>query len=131
MPVWIQAVGGLILIASFYLFYLVVRENPYLSSAVRIQRERGQVVVSTGLYRYVRHPMYAAYIPFIYFGNSSLVGFLVWSACSSDIRWFTGNTSIEGRTFASGETRRLRYLYGKSEISIHPICLVERLSNWD
>ena len=50
MPFWLQAVGGLILIASFYLFYLVVRENPYLSSAVRIQEERGQIVVSTGPY---------------------------------------------------------------------------------
>ena len=73
MPVWLQVVGGLILIATFYLFYLVVRQNPYLSSAVRIQRERGQVVVSTGLYRYVRHPMYAAYIPFI-LGTALLLG---------------------------------------------------------
>jgi protein-S-isoprenylcysteine O-methyltransferase Ste14 len=72
-PVWLQIVGGLILIASFYLFYLVVRENPYLSPAVRIQKERGQTVVSTGPYRYVRHPMYSAYIPFI-LGTALLLG---------------------------------------------------------
>jgi len=40
MPVWIQVVGAMILLASFYLFYLVYRENPYLSPAVRIQKER-------------------------------------------------------------------------------------------
>jgi protein-S-isoprenylcysteine O-methyltransferase Ste14 len=73
MPVWLQVVGGLILVTSFYLFYLVVRENPYLSSAARIQKERGQTVVSTGPYRYVRHPMYAAYIPFI-IGTALLLG---------------------------------------------------------
>ena len=27
MPVWIQVVGAIILIVSFYLFYLVIREN--------------------------------------------------------------------------------------------------------
>jgi protein-S-isoprenylcysteine O-methyltransferase Ste14 len=73
MPVWLQIVGGLILVVSFYLFYLVVRENPYLSPAVRIQKERGQTVISTGPYRYVRHPMYAAYIPFVV-GTALLLG---------------------------------------------------------
>ncbi|MDD1752808.1 MAG: isoprenylcysteine carboxylmethyltransferase family protein, partial [Methanotrichaceae archaeon] len=60
MPVWIQAVGAIILIGSFYLFYIVYRENPYLSPAIRIQEERGQTVISTGLYHYVRHPYYSA-----------------------------------------------------------------------
>jgi protein-S-isoprenylcysteine O-methyltransferase Ste14 len=64
MPIWIQVVGAMILLASFYLIYLVYRENPYLSPAIRIQKERGQMVISTGLYHYVRHPLYAAFIPF-------------------------------------------------------------------
>ena len=64
MPVWIQVAGALILIFSLTIFYLVIRENPYLSPAVRIQEERGQRVVSTGLYHYIRHPYYAASILF-------------------------------------------------------------------
>lgn len=36
--------------------------NAYLSSRVRIQQERGHVVVAVGPYRYVRHPMYAGMI---------------------------------------------------------------------
>jgi protein-S-isoprenylcysteine O-methyltransferase Ste14 len=32
--------------------------NAYLSSWARIQEDRGQVVVTEGLYGYVRHPMY-------------------------------------------------------------------------
>ena len=33
--------------------------NPYFSAVARIQRDRGQVVVTTGPYRIVRHPSYA------------------------------------------------------------------------
>jgi protein-S-isoprenylcysteine O-methyltransferase Ste14 len=34
--------------------------NPFLSTVVRIQDDRGHYVVMTGPYRYVRHPMYSA-----------------------------------------------------------------------
>ena len=73
MPSWLQVVGAVILLCSFYLFFLTYRENPYLSPAVRIQTERGQTVISTGPYRYVRHPMYAAVIPFVV-GTTLLLG---------------------------------------------------------
>ena len=65
MPGWLQVVGAILLLVSFYLFFLTFRENPYASAAVRVQTERGQTVVTTGPYRYVRHPMYAAVIPFM------------------------------------------------------------------
>ncbi len=73
MPAWLQTVGALLLLVSFYLFFLTFRENPYLSPAVRIQRERGQTVITTGPYQYVRHPMYAAGIPFAV-GTALLLG---------------------------------------------------------
>jgi protein-S-isoprenylcysteine O-methyltransferase Ste14 len=59
VPAWLQAAGALLMLGSFYLFFLIFRENAYLSPAVRIQAEREQTVVSTGPYHYVRHPMYA------------------------------------------------------------------------
>lgn len=59
MPLWLQVVGAIILAGSFTLIYLAFRENAYLTPTVRIQEERGHTVVSTGLYRYMRHPMYA------------------------------------------------------------------------
>ena len=60
VPGWFQGIGAVVLLWSFYLLFLTFRENAYLSPVVRIQAERGQTVVSTGPYHYVRHPMYAA-----------------------------------------------------------------------
>jgi hypothetical protein len=57
-------------------------------------------------------------------GNSSVVGFLVRSACGPDTHWSDCITRIEGKTDASERTRRLRDLLGTSEISAYPLCLV-------
>jgi protein-S-isoprenylcysteine O-methyltransferase Ste14 len=73
MPPWLQGLGVLLLLSSFLLFYLTFRENAYLSPAVRIQRERGQTVVSTGPYRHVRHPMYAGFALYA-LGTALLLG---------------------------------------------------------
>jgi len=73
VPPWLQVVGALLLLGSFYIFYLTFRENSYLSPAVRVQTERAQKVVSTGPYRYVRHPMYAGFI-FFALGTALLLG---------------------------------------------------------
>jgi protein-S-isoprenylcysteine O-methyltransferase Ste14 len=61
------------LLISFALFFLTFRENTFLSPAVRVQTDRGHTVVSSGPYSYVRHPMYAAVIPFA-LGTTLLLG---------------------------------------------------------
>jgi protein-S-isoprenylcysteine O-methyltransferase Ste14 len=73
VPVWLQVAGAIVLVCSFYLFFATFRENSYLSPMVRIQKDRGQTVVSTGPYHYVRHPMYAAALLFM-LGTASLLG---------------------------------------------------------
>jgi protein-S-isoprenylcysteine O-methyltransferase Ste14 len=73
VPAWLQGVGAVLLLGSFYLFFLTFRENPYASAVVRVQPERGQKVINTGPYQYVRHPMYAACIPFAA-GTALLLG---------------------------------------------------------
>jgi protein-S-isoprenylcysteine O-methyltransferase Ste14 len=73
MPLWLQVAGTAILLISLYGFYLVYRENPYLSPMVRIQEERGQTVISTGPYRYIRHPLYSFAILF-FLGSALLLG---------------------------------------------------------
>jgi protein-S-isoprenylcysteine O-methyltransferase Ste14 len=73
VPIWLQVVGAVILLSSFYLLFLTFQENSYLSTVVRIQEERGHTVISTGPYRYVRHPMYAAIFIFM-IGTTFLLG---------------------------------------------------------
>lgn len=73
MPVWLSVAGAIVLVYSFYLFFATFRENSYLSPLVRIQEDRGQTVVSTGPYHYVRHPMYAAALLF-FLGTTLLLG---------------------------------------------------------
>jgi protein-S-isoprenylcysteine O-methyltransferase Ste14 len=60
VPIWLQGFGAIILICSFFLYFLTFRENTFLSALVRVQQDRGQKVITTGPYHYVRHPMYAA-----------------------------------------------------------------------
>jgi len=73
VPRWLQVIGALLMLGSFYIFYLTFRENSYLSPAVRIQTERAQTVVSTGPYLYIRHPLYTGFILYA-FGTALLLG---------------------------------------------------------
>ena len=73
LPAWLQLAGAIVLVCSFYLFFLTFRENTYLSPVVHIQKERGHAVVSTGPYHYVRHPMYSAMCIF-FVGTPLLLG---------------------------------------------------------
>jgi protein-S-isoprenylcysteine O-methyltransferase Ste14 len=59
-PLRVTAWTGLGAAAAF-IFWATV-SNTFLARTARIQSERGQVVVSAGPYRYVRHPMYTGII---------------------------------------------------------------------
>jgi protein-S-isoprenylcysteine O-methyltransferase Ste14 len=73
MPIVLQVVGVMLLITSFILVSLTFKENAFLSPTVRVQHERGQAVISTGPYRYVRHPMYAGGL-LLFLGTPLLLG---------------------------------------------------------
>jgi protein-S-isoprenylcysteine O-methyltransferase Ste14 len=73
MPPALQAVGGAGLLLAAGLVYWAATSNAYLSAVVRIQTDRGQQVVTTGPYRYVRHPMYSAMF-FFFWGIPLLLG---------------------------------------------------------
>jgi len=57
-----QIIGFLGLIPAMILPYWAMSVNAYMVTTVRIQEERGQQVVVTGPYKYVRHPMYVGSI---------------------------------------------------------------------
>ena len=58
-PVWIKIVGILSSISAFILLFGAMKENTFAAPVVKMQKERSQKVISTGLYRIVRHPMYS------------------------------------------------------------------------
>ena len=58
-PFWLRALGALLQILATYLVFEALRENTFAAPVVKMQKERGQKVISTGLYAIVRHPMYA------------------------------------------------------------------------
>ena len=74
-PLWAKIIGGLLLILSAFLFLRSYMDNPYLSGLVRIQEERNQRVITTGVYGVVRHPMYLGAVC-LFLGAPILMGSL-------------------------------------------------------
>jgi protein-S-isoprenylcysteine O-methyltransferase Ste14 len=72
-PLWLNVLGGAMLAGSFFLFFRSYTDNTFLSPLVRIQEERKQRVISTGVYGIVRHPMYLGGI-LMFFGAPLLIG---------------------------------------------------------
>ncbi|HEV8428587.1 MAG TPA: isoprenylcysteine carboxylmethyltransferase family protein [Pyrinomonadaceae bacterium] len=58
-PFWVRTTGTVLLIVSGVILFEALKENTFAAPVVKIQKERGQHVISTGLYGIVRHPMYA------------------------------------------------------------------------
>ncbi len=73
LPAWTQVLGALLILAAMYAFYRTFRENSFAAPVVKIQKERGQTVVTTGPYALVRHPMYAGG-SLLFFGVPMLLG---------------------------------------------------------
>lgn len=59
VPLVLQGAGAILLCLGSYLVYLTLKANSYAAPVIKIQKERGHSVVTTGPYAYVRHPMYA------------------------------------------------------------------------
>ncbi len=53
-------ISSILFLSSYLIYGEVLSENAYLSRTVKV--EKGQKVISTGLYGIVRHPMYSATI---------------------------------------------------------------------
>jgi len=58
LPLWWEVCGGILLLGGSVPFVRAFTDNTYASQLVRIQTERGQRVIDTGVYGFVRHPMY-------------------------------------------------------------------------
>jgi len=73
LPLWSEVCGGMLLFAGSFFMFRALAENTFASQLVRIQTERSQHVIDTGVYGFVRHPMYlGASLWFI--GGAMLLG---------------------------------------------------------
>jgi protein-S-isoprenylcysteine O-methyltransferase Ste14 len=55
----VSTLGLVLFVAGWGIMSLALKENPFGIVAVKLQTERHQTVVDTGVYAVVRHPMYA------------------------------------------------------------------------
>ena len=63
--------GAALFLAGFGILITALFQNAFAVPIVRDQSERGQVLVDTGLYAHVRHPMYFGFLLF-------LIGIALW-----------------------------------------------------
>ncbi|PYK08444.1 MAG: isoprenylcysteine carboxyl methyltransferase [Verrucomicrobia bacterium] len=57
--------GLALYVGGWWIITLTMKVNPFAVPVVRLQRERHQRVIDTGVYAVVRHPMYSGFIPMV------------------------------------------------------------------
>jgi len=73
VPPAVQIIALLAMAAGVAVVVWAEAVNRFFSSVIRIQTERGHHVITTGPYRYLRHPGYAA-CPYILIGGGLVLG---------------------------------------------------------
>jgi protein-S-isoprenylcysteine O-methyltransferase Ste14 len=98
----LQALGLTLLALSFGIIVWVMRENSFAAPVVKLQPDRGQRVVSTGPYAFVRHPMYSGTLLF-FIGTPLLLGSW-WGLALAPLFavLFAIRSGIEERTLMAG-----------------------------
>ena len=61
----VSLLGLALYIAGWWIMTLAMKANPFAVPVVRLQQDRHQRVIDTGIYALVRHPMYAGFIPMV------------------------------------------------------------------
>jgi protein-S-isoprenylcysteine O-methyltransferase Ste14 len=64
VPIYLEVMGFIGFILSLYLLFLVMKENAYLIKTIEVRK--GQKTITTGPYKYIRHPMYAGSIIMVF-----------------------------------------------------------------
>ena len=61
----VSLLGLALYVAGWWIMTLAMKVNPFAVPVVRLQEERHQRVIDTGVYAIVRHPMYTGFVPMV------------------------------------------------------------------
>jgi protein-S-isoprenylcysteine O-methyltransferase Ste14 len=102
MPPALRIIGLALLTVSTLVIVSALRENTFAVAVVKLQPERGQRVIDSGPYAFVRHPMYSA-VALFFIGVPLLLGSW-WGLASAPllIVLFAIRAVIEERTLEAG-----------------------------
>jgi len=75
VPVLVKILGFIGVAFGLIIMFQVMKENAFASKVLRVDKEGGQKVISTGPYAIVRHPMYIGYL-LMFFGLTIALGSL-------------------------------------------------------
>jgi protein-S-isoprenylcysteine O-methyltransferase Ste14 len=79
VPVWLQALSLASLAFGYGVCYWAMYVNRFFSSVIRIQSDRGQYIVDTGPYAFIRHPGYFAGVVILLSSGIALGSWLAWA----------------------------------------------------
>lgn len=108
MPLGLQVAGLIGYTLSMAVLLWAMRVNPFYSSVVRIQEERGHHPIMKGPYRFVRHPGYTASMVGAFCGGLALGSWVAMVPILLFIGLFIRRTILEDRMLQ-------RYLAGYAE----------------
>jgi protein-S-isoprenylcysteine O-methyltransferase Ste14 len=115
VPMGLRAAGLAGYAVALACLFVAMRANPFYSSVVRVQLDRGQRPVDTGPYRIVRHPGYAASLAAMLAGGLALGSWVAMLPLTVVFTVFARRTLLEDRLLLSdlpgydAYARRVRY----------------------
>ena len=96
LPLAVEAFGFIGIALGFALVFLALRENAFATRTVEVKK--GQKVISTGPYKFVRHPMYVGAIAFFLCTPLALGSLFAILPMVCAVALFVARTYLEDKT---------------------------------
>lgn len=102
IPIGLQIAGLIAMAVGFAIITWAMLVNRYFSSAVRLQEDRGQKVITSGPYQYVRHPGYTGGLLFLLTSGLALGSWVAILPMLLSVPFIVRRTLIEEQMLQQG-----------------------------